>query len=301
MAISETQLQAWSIAPASQKLQHTHEQIRKALNQSQALKGRAFEIYLQGSYANSTNVRADSDVDVVIELTSTFHHDLSKLDYSQKQIFHQTYPNATYHWADFYNDVLNALRAFFVNSAITPGNKSIKLAGNDSRVNADIVPCLEHRQYNSFSTWNRGDYVQGIKFWTKKENPNKEIINFPKVHIENGENKNAAQRTNTMYKGLVRVTKNIKRQLVQNHNFNPRLAPSYFVECAIYNVPDGHFRNDFRGSLENTFSFILRECNPANLLTASHQHLLFGTEPWQWNQQDAATFFAHAEEFYNSN
>jgi len=301
MVASETQLQAWSNAPASQKLQHTHEQIRRALNQSEALRGRSFDIYLQGSYANSTNIRADSDVDVVVELTSTFHHDLSKLSYDQKQVFHQTYPNATYHWADFHRDVLSALNTYFGAGSAQAGNKSVKLAGNDSRVNADIVPCLEHRQYASFSTWNRSDFVRGIKFWTKAETPNREIVNFPKVHIENGESKNAIHRTNTMYKGTARVVKNIKRQLVDNHGLNPKLAPSYFLECAIYNVPDGHFRTDFKGSLENALNFILRECNPATLLTASHQHFLFGTEPWQWNQQDAGAFFGFAEEFYNSN
>jgi hypothetical protein len=56
MAISESQLQTWSNAPASAKIQFTHEQVRKALEKSDALRERTYEIYLQGSYANSTNV-----------------------------------------------------------------------------------------------------------------------------------------------------------------------------------------------------------------------------------------------------
>ena len=301
MAINESQLQTWSNAPASAKIQFTHEQVRKALEQSDALRGRSYEVYLQGSYANSTNTRVDSDVDVVVQLSSTFNHDISKLSLDQQQLFHQTFPNATYHWADFRRDVISALNSYFGSASVKPGNKSIKLVGNESRVNADVVPCLQHRQYQSFATWNHNDFVEGMKFWTALETPSREIVNFPKVHIENGEDKNADHRTDTMCKGLVRVVKNIRRQLVERNNFDPKIAPSYFVECMIYNVPDNHFQNDFKSSLEYTHNFILRQCNPATLLTASHQHLLFGSEPWQWNQQDAATFFQAAENFYNSN
>jgi hypothetical protein len=240
-------------------------------------------------------------VDIVIQLSSTFNHDLSRLSLDQKQLFHQTFPNATYHWADFRRDVIAALNSYFGSASVKPGNKSIKLAGNEYRVNADVVPCLQHRQYQSFHTWNHDDFVEGMKFWTANDVPSKEIVNFPKVHIENGEDKNAQHRTDTMYKGLVRVVKNIKRQLVERHSFDPRVAPSYFVECMVYNVPDGHFQNDFKSSLEYALDFILRRCNPATLVTASHQHLLFGAEPWQWNQQNAAAFFQAAENFYNSN
>ena len=301
MAINESQLQTWSNAPASAKIQFTHEQVRKALEQSDALRGRTYEVYLQGSYANSTNTRVDSDVDIVVQLSSTFNHDISKLSQDQQRLFHQTFPNATYHWADFRRDVISALNSYFGSASVKPGNKSIKLVGSESRVNADVVPCLQHRQYQSFATWNHDDFVEGMKFWTTLETPSREIVNFPKVHIENGEDKNADHRTDTMYKGLVRVVKNIRRQLVERHNFDPKIAPSYFVECMIYNVPDGHFQNDFKGSLEYAHDFILRRCTPASLLTASHQHLLFGPEPWQWNEQDAATFFQAAENFYNSN
>lgn len=301
MAISESQLQTWSNPPASTKIQYTHEQIRKALDQSDALKGRTYEVYLQGSYANSTDIRINSDVDVVVQLNSTFDPDISALSVVQKQLFHETFPNATYRWVDFRRDVINALNNYFGAGLVKPGNKSIKVLGTESRVQADVIPCLQHRQYKSFHTGSHDNFVEGMKFWTANDTPNREIVNFPKLHKENGENKNASHRTDKMYKGLVRVAKNIKRQLVEQHNFDPKIAPSYFVECAIYNVPDGHFQSDFKGSLEYALAFILRQCTPATLLTASHQHLLFGSDPWQWNQQNAATFFQAAENFYNSN
>jgi predicted nucleotidyltransferase len=300
MAISNDQLQVWANPPSSAKSQHTYQQIQNALNQSAALKGKNIEIYLQGSYANSTNTRLDSDVDVVIQLNSTFSHDISKLEPVQQLVFHQTYANATYDWSDFRLDVIRALTAYFGQTKIkTTGNKSVKLIGDEYLLNGDIVPSLQHRVYNSFDPTHKFNYVEGMKFWTIKEN--KEIINFPKVHKYNGEQKNATHRTDEMYKDIVRILKTIRRKIIEQHNFDPGLAPSYFVECAVYNVPDGHFIGKHQDSLEYAFEYLNRQCDASKLLTVSHQHLLFGTEPWQWNTEAASQFLVASEYFYKNN
>lgn len=298
MAISATQLQTWANAPTSGKIQQTYEQIKKALEQSEALKIRDYEIYLQGSYANSTNIRVDSDIDIIVQLNSTFNHNISRLPLEQQQLFHQTFSNATYHWTNFREDVINALVDYFGANLIQLGNKSIKLAGNDYRVNADVVPCLQHREYNSFTLWNKDNFIGGMKFWTINEN--KEIINYPKIHKKNAEDKNGQHHTDSMFKDLVRITKNIKRRLVENNGFDPKVAPSYFVECAIYNAPDEHFQSDYQNTMEYILDFILRRCNTNQLITISHQHYLFGLESWQWNIKDAGDFFTAVENFYNN-
>jgi predicted nucleotidyltransferase len=298
MPISEPQLETWANAPSSGKIQTTHEQIRKALEQSNALRDKAFDIYLQGSYANSTNIRIDSDVDIIIELRSTFSHNISTLPLDQQQLFHKNFSTATYHWSEFRLDVINALSDYFGSEWVFPGKKSIKLYGNDTRVDADIVPCQSHRKYESFSSWNGNDYVEGIKFWIQ-DGTNKEITNYPKVHIKNGEEKNKEPRTNQMYKDSVRIVKNMRRRLVENSGFDPKIAPSYFIECAIYNAPDYIFQTNYQGAIGNVFDFILNRCDSSKLLTVSHQHLLFGTEPWQWNVNNAAHFFLTAQKMYN--
>lgn len=296
MAVSDSQLETWAGSPSSAKLQFTHEQIRKALDQSIALRTRQYDIYLQGSYANSTNIRGDSDVDVVIQLNSTFNHDISKLSADETRLFHQTYPNATYRWTDFRSDVIKALEIYFPGQVL-PRKKSVKVAGDNNRVAADVVPALQHRQYNSFQTWKRDDFVEGMKFWTLPDN--KEITNYPKPHKNNGENKNAEHRTNENYKKVVRIFKNMKRQLVERHSFDPKVAPSYFIECMIYNTPDGHFANRHSVSVEQVLDFVF-SCNTNILLTASHQQGLFGPDPWQWNTPDASNFFQSVRSFYNS-
>lgn len=301
MAISNNQLQTWANAPAGTKTQHTYQEIKNALSQSCSPQVRSCEVYLQGSYANSTNIRIDSDIDVVVQLNSTFDYGLSRLNDFQKSIFHLTYPNhATYNWPELRRDVINALINYFGSSKIdVNGNKSVKLIGDDRLSNADIVPCLQHKNYNSFNLGDTENFIEGMKFWTIREA--KEIINYPKVHRTNGEDKNAQHRTDEMYKDTIRVMKNIRRRMVEDNNFDPSKAPSYFVESAIYNMPDPHFGRNHQLTLEYVFDFLLRRCTADRLVTVSHQHLLFGQEPWQWNVQDAAIFLNAAESYYQRN
>ena len=110
-----------------------------------------------------------------------------------------------------------------------------------------------------------------------------------------------------MYKPLVRVVKNIKRKLVEEHGMNSDLAPSYFVECMIYNVPDDNFSDDIeyalecplRYALEKLLDFILGKDGLKKCRTVSHQQPLFGEG--QWNEDDAMTFFQWVKEVYYSN
>src|SRR3954469_13287501 len=49
---------------------------RPAIQQQPPYYAKAFRTFLQGPYGNDTNIYADSDVDIVIRLDSTFQHDL---------------------------------------------------------------------------------------------------------------------------------------------------------------------------------------------------------------------------------
>lgn len=301
MAINNDQLQIWANSPGHSKAQHTYQQVKNALAESEVSQVRGCEIYLQGSYANSTNIRVDSDIDVVVQLNSTFSPGIHRLTEFEKSLFHLEYPTkATYNWPELRRDVIEALVAYFGAAKIdTSGSKSIKLLGDISLANADIIPCLQYRNYNSFNIGVTDDFVEGMRFWTIRENT--QVINYPKVHKTNGEDKNAQHRTDEMYKDTVRVVKHIRRRLVDEHNFDRRKAPSYFIESAIYNALDQHFSGNHQEALEAVLNFLIRTCNADQLITVSHQHLLFGRDLWQWNKPDAAEFFTAVEQYYLAN
>ena len=81
MKYSEQTLQNWT-APLSQteeqRAENTIKMIRNAINSCDELKTMDIDIFIQGSYANNTNVRSESDVDVCVMLRDTFHTDYAQ-------------------------------------------------------------------------------------------------------------------------------------------------------------------------------------------------------------------------------
>ena len=141
-----------------------------------------FEVFLQGSYGNDTNIYAESDVDTVIRLDSILRSDLSALPKEQQDAYHQAYQNATYTFGEFKSGVVSGLGEAFGTSAVTAGNKAIRIAANGSCRSADVVACYQYRRYIRFISVNDQEYVPGVIFPTASSG---EIINYPKRHSDN--------------------------------------------------------------------------------------------------------------------
>src|SRR5574340_777580 len=99
MPIPESQLETWSHQGAITTAKTTADSIKNALNDYEWPEKIDFEVYLQGSYKNDTNIRGDSDVDVVAQLNSTFYNNLNE---EQKKILELT--PASYGWPSFKRD-----------------------------------------------------------------------------------------------------------------------------------------------------------------------------------------------------
>src|SRR5665648_567183 len=73
----EEKLAGWtgpSSSTEQDKQERTERMIREAVAAHDAFKGSAYNIYAKGSYANNTNVRSDSDVDIAIECTEVMYY-----------------------------------------------------------------------------------------------------------------------------------------------------------------------------------------------------------------------------------
>ncbi len=180
MAIPESQLSTWSHHGAQDSSKRTHEAIRRALDAYRWPSGMTRDFYLQGSYRNDTNIRGDSDVDVVLEMTSTFKYDTSSLSQYEQGLVSASFQAARYDWNDFRREALKALEGEFGSWMVGQGNKSIKLKSDPPRLAADVVVCMQHRQYISYSS-----YMEGITFWALGDR--RWIVNYPKEHYKNGE------------------------------------------------------------------------------------------------------------------
>src|SRR5690606_23021495 len=164
----ESQLETWSHQGAVTSASAIYQRIRDALQADTTLSVRNFDVFLQASYRNSTNIRGDSDVDVVVKLEDTFQPDYDQLDEVTKAKVKAGHWDATYTLTDFRRDVSSAIRRAFPNHNITEGGKSIKIPRTANNIPADIVPCLEYRRY--YKTQSGGvDHEPGIRLWEDRK------------------------------------------------------------------------------------------------------------------------------------
>jgi hypothetical protein len=198
MAVPEDQLETWSHQGSITNSANTGNSIKNAIDSFQGFPNDiSYNVYLQGSYKNSTNIYGDSDVDVVVELTSSFYNNLTV---EQKAILRLT--GADYGYFAFRDDVEICLRNYYGSANVETGNKVFKIKPASNRLPADVLVCSEYRLY--YGNLHADRYHPGIAFYIR--NTQQQIINFPKKHSENAAAKH--QSTNQWFKRTVRIFKN---------------------------------------------------------------------------------------------
>lgn len=279
MAIPEVQLETWSHQGAVATAKATHESIRTALSQYDGWPdGINYEVYLQGSYKNDTNIRGDSDVDVVVQLNSALRSNLT-----EEQTKHLGLTAASYRWQGFREDAMKALSNRFGWAKVQIGKKSLKV--RTSYLPADAVVCIQYRRYR---TLNHQDYIEGMTFYVPSEN--RWVINYPKLHYDNGVKKNAQYAANGWYKPAVRLFKNARTHLADHHAIPNDLAPSYFLECLLYNVPNEKFGASYQDTFCNVVHWLAAKVDFSQCICQNEQLKLFGNSPEQWSPTQAQQF-----------
>jgi Nucleotidyltransferase domain len=144
----EATFASWGAAPGvteTDKCENAERAIRKAIDACPKLSSMQIEVFTQGSYQNSTNVRQDSDVDVCVLYKAAFFADYSFTEGLSKEAL--GYVTGKYLYPEFKNDVGAALIDYFGREFVTRGNKAFNIHKNTYRIDADVVPCMEHRLF----------------------------------------------------------------------------------------------------------------------------------------------------------
>ena len=263
--IPEQVLQGWAAAGANKTAQATHESIRKVIASIPFAADMKPTIYLQGSYRNDTNIRGDSDVDIVIEFPFKKSLMLVRSNYEAEQ------------WWGYRAAVVKALVQHYGAANVSVEKKCIKLKRTSWSLSADIVIAFPYCKTTQFPGIDQIYYTYGIRFYVVDEG--RWVINYPKQHYENGTAKNSPQRTNGWYKHLVRIFKNAGGSI----NLD---APSYFVECLIYNAPDRLFGKSYQDSFDNILDY-LATTQIGTFKCQNHVLQLFGNTQEQWSVNEA--------------
>jgi len=296
MGIPESQLETWSKQGATVTSQNTHESIRNALKSSDLATKCTYDLFLQGSYRNFTNVYAESDVDIVAQLNSIYYYEISGLTTSKQSKFNESISPAKYGFFDFRNDILKILTDYYGFSSITNGNKSIKVTKGSNRLNADVVVCVEYRYYTRYNDPYDSSYIEGIKFFTQT---GQQIVNYPSQHYDNGAQKNNSENTNGWYKPIIRMFKNARSRLVTEGKISRDLAPSYFLECLLHNVPNSKFGKSYTESYSNIVNW-LSETTIDDFKCQHKLYNLFGSSTDQWSMESAKVLINNYVDLWNN-
>ena len=294
MAIPESQLDIWSKQGSVTQSAATYQTIRNALNDSGSpYYSRSFTIFLQGSYGNDTNVYRESDVDVVIRLNDTFYYEDGELGEGQKAAFAKASTAASYGYYEFKADVTSWLKVKFGDDAKI-GTKAITIVGNGSRRNADVIVCSKFRRYRSDSTGADDKYHEGICFF---RSDGARISNFPKQHSDNCTAKH--QATNSWFKPTVRIYKNMRNRMVDAGALAAGVAPSYFLEGMLWNVPTSTFGRTYEDSVVDAYNWITRQ--DTSTLACANDLFWLVREGGQncWSPANFDTYIAAFKKYWN--
>lgn len=212
------------------RMKRAERMVRQAIKAHPALASVRYRVYPKGSYANQTNVRADSDVDIVVENQEACYYEYIPSSIQPSPDPHHNRYLGPWTPDAWRTEVTSALTSYFGSQGVdNSGNVAITVKEvPGSRPSADVVPAFDFIRYDSPD---RSNAHEGSRVFSKGGTP---INNFPTQQLTNGQQKD--NKTRGRYKRYVRALKNAENALVREGKL--AALPSYFIECLVWNVPN---------------------------------------------------------------
>ena len=183
-------------------------------------------------------------------------------------------------WQSFRDHAMKAMRARF-GKAVKSGRKTIKLPKGKIPADADLVVTLGHRD--------------GIGFYLPDEG--RWVVSFPQQHHQRGLKKEKA--TNKRFKRTIRMFKAARNRLVDKGVLKKEDAPSYFIECLLYNVPDDLFKPKLAATYTGIVDWLKKE-ELKDFECQNGRVDLFGPGKEQWSVKKARTFLRALQELWEA-
>jgi hypothetical protein len=208
MNISENLIQRYSAGPSQSKIDQA-KALRTAVREAL---GYDYRVFLQGSYRNRTGVADLNDVDIVA-LSETVHSTRGGPPPTNPVTWDEIFWRVEYQLGQ---DSRFAGR-------IQRADKCVRVATD---LALDVVPAIYRDDPET-------DPIEIHSFRTSRNRDN-----YPRDHWSNGVDKNDVMHTDGTFKPTVRLVKRWARNVLGP---NSDVAPSFYLECAAYNVPDDKF------------------------------------------------------------
>ena len=138
-------------------------------------------------------------------------------------------------------------------------------------------------------------YKEGIAFYLPDER--RWVVSYPQVHYLQGLKKE--ETTSRRFKRTIRMFKAARGLLVDRGALTKDDAPSYFIECLLYNVPDHLFKRKraptYTGILDLVKTAKLKDFQCQNGLVP-----LFGRQREQWTVAKAQAFVKAMQDLWDT-
>jgi hypothetical protein len=261
MPLSDDKITKWSRRGDPIHAWYSYQMVRDSLAAAK-LNGTTYTIYPQGSYANKTNIAADSDVDMVIALSSAFYPNKEELTPEEREEYARHYEESALTWQRFREIVVGALRS---NYLVQEKSKCVKVRSNLIRLPADVLIALDYKYFTSFPSFFGQTFIDGVQFYSSEGT---KIINYPKRHIRACRVKN--NDTAGRFRRVVRVAKNARNALISDSEtkVGSGIAPSYFLESLLWNVPDRCYTYGLEEAYRQVIAWLHE--NPGRLATMDY-------------------------------
>ena len=270
----------------AEKCDRAERMIREAIRQHPWFAGMQPRVYAKGSYANNTNVRLDSDVDVAIEFERCLYFNANSVSgFIPAQAGIRT--PADHSFAEFKNQTEAALVSMFGRRNVTRGNKAFDIHENTSRVDADAVPCWEYRLYYGPGP---SDYYRGTEFVS---DDGIAVVGWPEQQKVNGNAKNV--RTGSRYKHITRAIKRLRNEMASSGIVSAEPIASYLIECLMYNVSDSDFQHpNYVDDVRMALASVIADQRPDSAwVEVNGTKSLYGSRQ-SWTRAQTETFATNA-------
>lgn len=287
----ESIFKSWSVGPSkteTERAENAERMIKEAIRNSDSLKERNIKVFIQGSYRNRVNVKQESDVDIGVLCYDTMFVD--SLDNNLRMEVRKSFPNASYKYSEFKDDLEDSLINKFGRESVKRGDKAFDIKANSYRIDADAAAFFEHRRYTS-----KINYLSGVELRTEGINQSR-IINWPEQHYDNGISKNKI--TGKKYKRVVRIIKNLSNEMEKAGYTSAKKVPGFLIECMVWNIPNSRFDySTYKSIIRACLVYLYNNTNDDNKCSewreVSELKYLFGPSQ-SWTRRDAHQFISDA-------
>jgi len=262
------------------------------------------DIYIHGSYANKSNIYFPSNLEIVVEITTTKRFSPEEVSLENNYFVDVPLEFGPREFRELLKDALEEM----MGDKLTEQPKALRLSGLEKiKHDIDITPCLNFHFYQGDTGKKRGKRnVQEDREITRNrgvllydDSIQRNIVTFPRLHAQNGFDKD--QSTNGNFKRMVRLFKTLHSLNVNEFSISgSHIATGYFIECLLYNVPDKLF-SDASGRAGEAYSFneifnkimnYLLNAELDDFVCQNEIWKLFGTAAEFWDKNRAEAFLA---------